>query len=88
MGWGVYIIYSASKDIYYKGESESPFRRLADHNNDESRYTSGKGPWKLVYLEVCANRTEALIREKMLKKQNRRYIEWLLVQPINQLLKG
>ena len=39
-----YIIYSKSKDIYYKGFSESPTQRLLDHNENKPRYTSGKGP--------------------------------------------
>jgi putative endonuclease len=51
---------------------------------DLSTYTSGKGPWTLVYIEECPDRTAALKREKMLKKQNRRYIEWLLKQPTNK----
>ena len=35
MAWFVYIIYSKSHDIYYKGESEFPQRRLQEHNNEK-----------------------------------------------------
>ena len=83
--WYVYIIYSKTKDIYYKGENDRPMERLSDHNSNRSKYTSYKGPWELVYLECFENRTLALKRERMLKKQNRRYIEWLIRQPINLL---
>ena len=81
----VYILYSESKDIFYKGESEQPLARLEEHNKNLSRYTSNKGPWKMVYLEECENKTEALRKEKMLKKQNRKYLLWLIEQSTNKL---
>jgi len=81
----VYIIYSESSDVHYKGEAVDVYKRLEAHNSGMSTYTRGKGPWRLVYIEEFSTRTEALKREKMLKRQNRRYIEWLILQPINQL---
>jgi len=81
----VYIIYSASSDIYYKGVSENYLGRLEQHNNNLSRYTAGKGPWKMVYVEEFVSKTDALVREKMLKRQNRKYLEWLILQPVNKL---
>ena len=71
----VYIIYSSSHDVYYKGVSEEPLRRLEEHNSDRSRYTSGKGPWELVYTEQLTTKRDALIREKQIKKWNRETIE-------------
>jgi putative endonuclease len=82
-----YIVYSPSFDIYYKGETADIETRLNFHNSNLSRYTKNKGPWLLVYLEEFATRTDALKREKMLKKQNRRYIEWLINQETNKLLR-
>ncbi|MBK8875010.1 MAG: GIY-YIG nuclease family protein [Bacteroidetes bacterium] len=41
----VYIIYSSSYDVFYKGFTDNPEKRLWEHNNDLSRYTKGKGPW-------------------------------------------
>jgi len=73
-----YIIYSASFDIYYKGITENPDQRFWEHNNDKSRYTSGKGPWKLVYLKGFSSKKEALIEERRLKSLNRRSIELLV----------
>jgi len=72
-----YIIYSTSADVFYKGFSTEPMHRLCEHNNDLSHYTSGKGPWKLVYLKEFETKREALIDEKRLKKLNRRSIEIL-----------
>ena len=74
----VYIIYSSSHDVYYKGVSEEPLRRLEEHNSDRSRYTSGKGPWELVYTEQLPSKRDALIREKQIKKWNRETMERLI----------
>jgi putative endonuclease len=79
----VYIIYSQSRDIYYKGYSVRPHERLKDHNLGQSRYTSRKGPWELVYLLKFTTKQEALQKEKSLKRTNRNYIEWLIKQPDN-----
>ena len=79
----VYILYSESSNIYYKGFTENPDKRLWEHNNDLSRYTAGKGPWKIVYLENFPTKKEALIREKKLKRVNSEYLKWLIRQPQN-----
>jgi len=81
----VYIIQSLKDHTLYKGFSNDPYKRLIQHNDGESRYTSGKVPWKLVYIEKCNNKTEALKREKSLKKANSNYIKWLIEQPFNLL---
>jgi putative endonuclease len=73
----VYIIFSKNAEVYYKGETATPIKRLVQHNQNLSKYTSGKGPWELVYLEELNSRTEALVREKSLKRQNRKYLQWL-----------
>ena len=64
----VYIIYSEKHDKYYKGFSENPPKRLAQHNNGESRYTQHFTPWILVYSEQLPDKTTALKREIVLKK--------------------
>jgi putative endonuclease len=79
----VYIVYSQTHDVYYKGETHNLERRIEAHNLNKSSYTANKGPWVLVYLEIVPTRTEALKREKMLKRQNRNYLEWLIKQPLN-----
>jgi putative endonuclease len=79
----VYIIFSVSHDIYYKGYSSRPYERLKEHNEDKSRYTSGKGPWSLVFLLEFPTKRDALQKEKSLKRANRKYIEWLISQPFN-----
>ncbi len=81
----VYIIYSASHDVYYKGYSQNPKERLQEHNDGRSKYTRGRGPWTLMFVEKFEHKVAALKREKQLKRQHRKYLEWLIVQPINML---
>jgi putative endonuclease len=83
MAYYVYIIESLEDGTFYKGYSEDPLKRLQQHNQGESKYTSGNMPWKLVYVEECASKTEALIRERNLKKADRSRIQTLLVHPKN-----
>lgn len=64
----VYIIFSHRLDIYSKGITQNPEKRLFEHNNGLSRFTAGKGPWELVFLEKFQTKTQALIREKQIKK--------------------
>ena len=78
MAYYVYIIQSLADHSYYKGYTEFPLQRLLQHNNKASQYTSGKIPWKLVYVEQMSSKKEALIREKNLKKATVERIEALL----------
>jgi putative endonuclease len=74
----VYILFSQRLDIFYKGITQYPEKRLFEHNNDLSRFTAGKGPWDLVYLEERSSKKDALLREKVVKKLNRRSIQLLI----------
>jgi putative endonuclease len=74
----VYIIYSKTFDVYYKGFSEDVAQRLLYHNENRSRYTSNKGPWELVYSKAFETKKEALIEELRLKKLNRKSLEALI----------
>jgi len=78
MPYFVYIIYSEKADLYYKGFTENPEQRLIAHNTDETYFTAGKGPWKIVYLKEFPSKREALIEEKRIKKLNRKSIETLI----------
>jgi putative endonuclease len=81
----VYILESLQDGTLYKGYTTDYKRRLEEHNAGKSRYTSKKVPWKLLYVECCKSKTEALIREKSLKRANKSYIQWLIGQPTNLL---
>ena len=79
----VYILESSLYGDYYKGFTTDFVSRIKAHNNGESQFTRGKGPWKLVFLREFVSRKEALQEEKRLKKCNKEYLQWLLQQTIN-----
>ena len=70
---------SCQDQSYYIGYTTDPDRRLIEHNEGKSRYTSRKIPWTLVYLVRFATKSEALKREKFLKAQrNSQFYETLI----------
>ena len=73
MAYYVYILQSEKDGTFYKGSTENPFTRLQQHNEGHSKYTSGKRPWKMVYLEEMPDKRLMLIREKKLKRGNKDY---------------
>ncbi|MBX3240021.1 MAG: GIY-YIG nuclease family protein [Chitinophagaceae bacterium] len=83
MAYYAYIIRSLTDGSFYKGYSENPLQRLAQHNNKLSHYTAAKVPWQLVYIELCASKTIALQREKALKKYSHSQIEQLIASQKN-----
>jgi putative endonuclease len=87
MRFYIYIIQSEIDQSYYKGFSENYIERLKQHNDGWSKYTSRKKPWKLVYVELFESRSEALKREKTLKKYSRSQI-LILIQSQKNLLKN
>jgi putative endonuclease len=74
----VYILLSHKDGSYYKGYSENPIARLNQHNEGKSRYTSFKCPWKLIHMEMYSTKSEALKRERSLKKYSHAQIEVLV----------
>jgi putative endonuclease len=51
MPFHVYIIYSATLDQYYIGQTQDVADRLFRHNNSGSKSTKKAKDWKLVYEE-------------------------------------
>jgi putative endonuclease len=72
MCYYVYILQSQVDFSFYIGYSANPAARLERHNSGRSRYTSRKSPWKIVFTEEFALKTDALERERFLKKQRNR----------------
>ena len=69
MTYFVYILQSDFDKSYYIGYTSDLQRRIAEHNSGQTRYTSKKKPWQLVYLEEFSDKSQAMKREKFLKKQ-------------------
>jgi putative endonuclease len=79
MPFFVYLLQSEVDQSFYIGFSEDLQRRLEQHNAGLSTYTALKTPWKLVYFEQFDSKTEALKREKFLKRmRNRAFYERLI----------
>ncbi len=74
-----YILYSVSKDRYYVGYTSDLAVRLNRHNTGSSSSTKSGIPWKIVYFEEFATKSEAIKRELSIKNmKSRKYIESLL----------
>jgi len=79
MEYFVYIIYSESVDRYYVGHCQDLKDRISRHNGGRSKYTKIALDWKVKYTESCSTRSEAMIREREIKKKkSRKYIEFLI----------
>ncbi|WP_374540800.1 GIY-YIG nuclease family protein [Flavobacterium sp.] len=75
----VYIIYSKTLDVYYKGFTTDLNKRILEHTTGLSRFTSKATDWELVYSISFETKKEALLEEKRLKKLNRLSIKKLLM---------
>jgi putative endonuclease len=63
----VYVLRSESTGKRYIGQTANIVKRLEEHGSGLSRYTKGRGPWKLIYTEEFQTRAEAIKRERALK---------------------
>jgi putative endonuclease len=80
----VYLLQSDVDSTFYVGYTENLEQRLEQHNNGESKYTSRKAPWKLVYFEHFETKSEALKRELFLKKQRNKEFYQRLVNTMDR----
>ena len=64
----LYILESIPFGKWYIGMSADLVSRLKEHNNGNVRSTKGFRPWKIVYTETYAAKTEARKREIQMKK--------------------
>ena len=74
----VYVIQSQVDWTFYKGFTTDPVKRLEEHNLKQSRFTSKKTPWKLVYLKEFKDKREALVYEKKIKRMNTRNLKLMI----------
>ena len=69
--WFVYLLRCAD-GTYYAGSTTDVAARAAAHNAGRgARYTSGRRPVTVVYVEPCGSRSAALRREHALKRLSR-----------------
>ena len=68
----VYILASKRNGTLYVGVTSEPIRRVWEHKSGEIEgFTKQYGVKLLVYLEVHATMSEAILREKQIKKWRR-----------------
>lgn len=75
----IYILQSLKTNNFYIGYTSNIKQRLIYHNGGLNRSTKNKGPWILKYKEEFLTKTEAIKRERFLKKQrNRQFYKKLI----------
>ncbi len=76
----MYILQSMKDFSFYVGQCNDLDRRMSKHFDGFSKYTSSKGPWRLVYFEMVETRVEGLRREREVKsKKSAQYIKFLVL---------
>ena len=67
MNYFVYILKSINFPKTYVGFTNNLDRRLKEHNEGKSKFTSKYVPWKIIYTEIFSSTILAREREKYLK---------------------
>ena len=71
MTWVVYILKCAD-DTLYTGITNDLAVRIAAHSEGTgAKYTKGRGPFEIAYVENCEDRSHASSREFAIKKLSR-----------------
>ena len=69
-GWQVYLLRCADGTLY-TGVARDVQRRLRQHNGElagGARYTSGRRPVELLWVESCNSRSAAQVREAEIRR--------------------
>ena len=67
--WAYVLENSAGR--FYVGSTDDLERRLSQHNDPSAgsgKYCPRNGPWKLIWKEAFATRSQAVQREKQIKR--------------------
>ena len=71
----VYLLQNKTGN-WYTGCTSDLKRRIKQHNDGNSPYTSTRGPYRLIYYEACLSKSDAFRREKYLKSgMGKRYLK-------------
>ena len=85
MPYYVYIASNIDDEELYKGFSENPFQRIAEHNKGTSQFTSTKKHWQLIFLKEFTDKKDALIFERKIKRWNKTSLLKLIASSDNLL---
>jgi putative endonuclease len=68
MEWTLYVLLNEA-GIAYTGIARDVKNRLNLHNSGTgAKFTRGRGPWKIIYIEGPLSHGDALRRERSVKK--------------------
>ena len=67
----VYVLQSKKDQSLYIGITENLEKRLKEHNAGKTKSIKTKTPYLLIYSEVYPTKTEALKRERQIKKSGK-----------------
>ncbi len=83
MQHSVYVLENHPVGRRYIGLSEDPEARLEQHNHGVSRWTRGRGPWRIVWVSGKMTLTEARKLENLLKRQKGGHglLQWTGLRP-------
>ena len=66
--WTLYVVMNEA-GIAYTGIALDVQARLISHNNGTgAKFTRGRGPWRIIYVEGPLTHGDALRRERAIKK--------------------
>ncbi|NQT49468.1 GIY-YIG nuclease family protein [Candidatus Kuenenbacteria bacterium] len=67
----VYVLQSEKDKTLYIGMTEDISKRLSGHNRGKTKSTKARVPYKLIYSEIYQTKTDALRRERQIKKSGK-----------------
>lgn len=71
-----YVLQSTKDKKWYTGYTSNLRKRLMEHNANIHGYTKNRGPFILIYAELCRNEYDARSRELYLKSgMGKRYLK-------------
>ena len=71
-----YVLRSRKDAKLYTGATANLRKRLKEHNEQKVLSTKGRGPFEVIYYEVCIDQCDAFTRERYLKSgMGKRYIK-------------
>ncbi len=71
----VYVLHN-KYGRWYTGATNDMQKRILEHNSGRNPSTKYGVPWKLIYCEICINKSDAFAREKYLKSgMGKRYLK-------------
>ena len=74
--WYTYLLQSTKDKRWYTGCTVDLRKRFKEHSKDLAPSTKGRGPFDIIYCEMCFDKDDAFARERYLKSgMGKRYLK-------------